>query len=248
MGLPIITLVFHGNLWQLLPKILRKEKVRYSLRRRASIKDIIESLGVPHTEVGTIQTSKRQVSFAYIPKEEKTIHIHPFSDFVVKSLPNRLWYERWTFDSYMVDVNALKLARNMRMAGIDTTIVPEMDVVDIALLAASEERVIVSRNRQLLKCAEVRFGQLLRSENHVDQLREVNDRFSLAAHLKPFSRCLSCNGPLESVVKKTIEHRLEPLTRRYYTIFKRCSVCEAIYWNGSHVQHMQKILAEIDWK
>lgn len=248
MGLPIIHFVFHGDLVELLPRAKRQKELRYALKRRASIKDILESLGIPHTEVGKIGVNKNQITFGFIPEEEVTIHIYPMTGNVVKSLPNLLWPDCWFFDRFMVDINALKLARNMRMAGIDTVIVPQMDVIDIAMLAAAEERVIVSRNRQLLKCAEVRYGQLLRSENHIEQLQEVNSRFHLAQHLEPFSRCLICNGSLQSVSKDSIEHLLEPLTKKYYSTFKRCHDCLAIYWEGSHVQHMKAVLSEIDWK
>lgn len=247
MNLPIIHFVFHGDVVQLLPREKRLRELRYPLKRRASVKDILEALGIPHTEVGEIEADSQQVTFGFVPEEEITIHIHPMTGDVVKSLPNQLWPDCWYFDRFMVDINALKLMRNMRMAGIDTVVVPQMDIVDIAMLAAAEERVLITRNRQLLKCAEVCYGQLLRSENHIEQLREVNDRFHLGKHLKPFSRCLTCNGSLQLISKSSIEHLLEPLTKKYYSTFKRCEDCLAIYWSGSHVQHMQAVLSKIEW-
>ena len=248
MTLPIIHFVFHGDVVRLLSKSRRGRKLKHSLKRRASIKDILEALGIPHTEVGMIKANNKQISFEFIPEEEIIIHIYPMTGDVVKSLPNLLWPDCWFFNRFMVDINALKLARNMRMAGIDTIVVPQMDVVDIAMLAAAEERVIVTRNRQLLKCAEIKYGQLLRSEKHIVQLQEVNNRFHLAKHLKPFSRCLTCNGTLQFVAKDTIEELLEPLTKKYYSTFKRCQDCLTIYWNGSHVRHMRAVLSEIEWK
>ncbi len=247
MTLPIITFIFHGELKKLLKSTNQYGVVRYNLRRRASLKDILESLNVPHTEIGLIIHQEKEVDFSYIPREAQTIHIYPMTGAVIRSLPNLLWPERWLFDRFMVDINALKLARNMRMAGIDTAIVPEMSVVDTGIIAANENRVVLTRNRQLLKCAEIIYGQLLSSENHIEQLREVNSRFALKNLLKPFSRCLNCNGQLQSVAKSTIEHLLEPLTKKFYTDFKRCEYCRDIYWRGSHVHHMEAMLAEIDW-
>ena len=248
MGLPVIHFFFHGDLVSLLPRAKRLRDLHYNIQRRASIKDILEALGIPHTEVGKIEANNQQIHFDFIPKEEITLHVHPMTADVVQSLPNRLWPDCWFFDRFMVDINALKLARNLRLAGIDTVVVPQMDVIDIAMFAATEERVLVTRNRQLLKCAEVCFGQLLRSENHIQQLREVNERFRLKKHLKPFSRCLTCNGLLQSVTKSSIEHILEPLTQKYYSVFKRCHNCLAIYWNGSHISRMQAVLSEIEWR
>ncbi len=249
MGMPIIHFIFHGDLVQLLPRAKRQKELRYCIKRRASLKDIVEAQGIPHTEIGRIEANKKQISFDFIPEEEIVIHIYPMTGRVIKSLPNALWHECWVFDRFMVDINALKLARNMRMAGIDTVIVPtQLDVVDTAMLAAEEERVLLTRNRQLLKCAEIYYGQLLRSENHIEQLQEVNSRFHLAKHIKPFSRCLTCNGLLQSVTKVSVEHLLEPLTKQYYSIFKRCQDCMSIYWDGSHVQHMKEVLSKIDWK
>lgn len=242
----VVTLLFHGNLADLLKKDFRQGMVQYSLNRRASVKDIIESLGVPHTEVGKILVDGSETDFDYLPGGEEDIHIYPMTGGVVASLPSLLWQERWNFDRFMVDVNVLKLARNLRMAGIDTTIVPDLDLIDIGVSATEQARVLLTRNRQLLKCSTVMYGQLLRFEDHLTQLREVVDRFRLKSQLQPFSRCLTCNGLLEPIAKESIEHLLQPLTKRYYTIFKRCDHCLAIYWHGSHMQHMQAILDEIE--
>ena len=242
----VLTLTFHDSLAGLLNKDIRHGRIQYALNRRASIKDIIESLGIPHTEIGKIIVHGAETGFDYLPSLDVAIHIHPMTRAVVASLPNTLWQERWSFDAFMVDVNVMKLARNLRIAGFDTTIVPELDLVDIGAVASEQERVILTRNRQLLKCSTVMFGQLLRSEEHRIQLREVASRFGLASRMQPFSRCLTCNGSLEPVKKKSIEHLLKPLTRKYYTQFKRCTLCQAIYWHGSHTPHIQAILAEVE--
>ena len=204
-------------------------------------------MGIPHTEIGMMLSAETSLSFRYLPKDSMTIHVYEMTGEMLASLPSNLWPEPWLFDRFMVDINALKLLRNMRMAGIDTTIVPQIDPISIGMLAAMEERVILTRNRQLLKCAEVKFGQLLRSENHVEQLQEVVSRYNLKRYYQPFSRCLNCNVLLHSVSKMEINHLLEPLTRKYYLNFKRCENCEAIYWEGSHLEHMKEIMAQIDW-
>ena len=242
----MVTLTFYGNLIDLLKKVYRQGIVQYALTRRASIKDIIESLNIPHTEVGKLIVQGQEADFDYIPSKEVEIHVYPMTDRVLASLPSSLWREHWDFDRFMVDINALKLARNLRIAGINTTIVPEYDLIDIGMLATEQARVLLTRNRQLLKCSTVIYGQLLCSEDHIEQFNEVVSRFRLKSHFQPFSRCLNCNGLLKSVAKEDIEHLLEPLTKKYYTIFKRCEHCQTIYWHGSHMHHMQAILDQID--
>lgn len=241
----LLTLTFHDGLTDLLKKGFRHGAVAYALRRRASIKDIIESLGIPHTEVGRITVKGLNIGFDYIPCGDTAIYIYPMTADVVGSLPSVLWQEPWSFTAFMVDVNVLKLARNLRICGFDTTIVPDSDPVEAGIFAFEQKRVLLSRSRQLLKCSTIEYGQLLRSQNHIDQLKEVMSRFSLSTRIKPFSRCLTCNGLLEDVAKQCIEHLLEPLTRKYYHKFKRCRHCQSIYWHGSHTPHIQSILDEI---
>ena len=108
----------------------------------------------------------------------------------------------------------------------------------IVEMANMEERVVVTKNRELAKVGDLLFGQLLRSDDHRKQLLEVELRYELSALAKLMSRCLVCNGILSQVPKEKILRRLEPLTRKYYTTFKECSLCRKIYWPGSHHDRM----------
>jgi len=146
---------------------------------------------------------------------------------------------------FMVDINAQKLARNLRIIGIDTTIVPAARLVEIGSIATSQQRILITRNRELLKCNTVIHGHLLRSENHVIQLQEVVKRYRLKPHIKPYTRCTICNGDLRSITKQAVYHRLEPLTRKYFNTFKLCEDCEKVYWKGSHHDQMHQIVSGV---
>ncbi len=220
--------------------------VYYPLQRRASLKDIIESIGIPHTEIGKITYRGRGISFRYIPTERMRLDIFPFTARTLAELPNELWPKCFDPCNFIVDVNALKAARNLRMVGIDTEIVPDLSSVEIGRYAAEKRRIVITRDRDLLKCRTLLFGHLLRSENHLEQLKEVVERFNLRKLLKPFSRCVSCNSLLENVDKEEIYELLEPLTCKYYDKFKRCSGCREIYWQGSHHRQMKKRLSALD--
>ncbi len=231
-------LIFHGNTRDLVRLPLQEGMVQYPLNRRAAIKDIIEAAGVPHTEVGRIVWAGRDLTFHCIPVGGEQIHLYPFTNTISVTRATVLRPEPFAGLKFLVDTNAAKLARNLRMAGIDAASVPAAGNLDIARLAILEERIVLTRNRELLKVRTITFGQLLRSENPLQQLAEVVQRYNLQSRIRPFSRCLHCNAVLRPVAKEQIIDRLEPLTKKYYNDFKQCEMCTKIYWRGSHHERM----------
>ena len=238
---PQITLVFFGNNKELLSVPTSGDRVHSSLRRRASIKDIIEAVGVPHTEVFRLEQGGRDISFRYIPSGGDEIFVFPFDcehNWQTVSLLRPHPFARLRF---LVDLTALKLARNLRLLGLDSATIVDGDLRDIVNRANLEERVVLTRNRELLKIGALHFGQLLRSVDHKEQLLEVEERFKVSAAAQPMSRCLVCNEILQPVEKKSIEHRLKPLTRKYYHLFRECFSCRKLYWQGSHHDRMREM-------
>jgi hypothetical protein len=238
-----IRCVFYGSLVELLPGKKGTTEIFYPLRRRAAIKDIIESLAIPHTEVGKIEKEGVRLGFHHIAVAEEQFHIFPFDSETPILQPTVLRPIPFSSISFMVDDTVRRLGRNMRMAGLDTAVAPPGRLTEIAHLATFQERILVSRNRDLLKCKDVLFGQLIRSEDHIIQLREVLRRYIFVEKLQLLSRCLEFNTVLQPVKKEDVLHRLEPLTRKYYFIFKKCPGCGKIYWHGSHVEKMEKLIA-----
>ena len=233
-----LTLVFFGNNRDLLRAPSSGGTVLYDLNRRASIKDIIEALGVPHTEIFRLEHGGNDISFRHIPSGGEKILVFPFDQQNNGRTPSALRPKPYGELKFLVDMSALKLARNLRMAGFDTVTAVDWNLKDIVELAKREERVVVTRNRDLARMGDLLFGQLLRSDEHRKQLLEVEERYGLSATARPLSRCLVCNQILREVPKESILHRLEPLTRRYYRTFKECSLCRKIYWPGSHHDRM----------
>ncbi len=136
-------------------------------------------------------------------------------------------------------------ARLLRMAGIDTRYDPQQSEADLALHAVADNRIRLSRNRDLLRRKIITWAHLVRAEQPEEQLLEVIMLFGLQEMIRPFSRCLECNTMLEPVRKSAVLHRLEPLTRKYYHIFRRCPDCDRIYWQGSHQQHMGETMEQV---
>lgn len=245
MTFPCVSLIFHGDLPMLLPQKRAARVLKYDLTRRASLKDIIESQGIPHTEVAQILLKGKELRFSHIPEDGEEVDIMPFSDEISVFTPSLLRSRPVRPLKFMVDINVRKLARNLRIIGVDTTMVPAVRLVEIGNIATSRQRILLSRNRQLLKCNTVIHGQLLRSENHAIQLQEVVKRYKLKPHIKPFTRCITCNGNLRSIAKQAVYHRLEPLTRKYFSTFKQCEDCEKVYWQGSHHEPMNKLVNQV---
>jgi uncharacterized protein with PIN domain len=137
-----------------------------------------------------------------------------------------------------VDVNVGRLAALLRLTGFDTAYDNDLDDRRIAELAQSENRVVLTKNRALLKRNLIIFGRLVRAVLPEDQLTETLQFFGLAGPYNLFSRCLRCNRKLQPVAKAVILHRLEPKTKQYFNTFKTCPDCGRIYWRGSHYDAM----------
>ena len=237
-----LTLYFVGNIQDLVSLPTSAGKLVYPLTRRASIKDIIEAVGVPHIEIRRLDCGAGEIDLGYIPSGGEEILVYSFdrqNNWRTVSALRKLPFERICF---LVDMTALKLARNLRMAGLDTAVVREVKLKDIVSIANREKRIVITRNRELAKVKELHYGQLLRSEDHIEQFKEVEERYELSTFLQPMSRCLVCNELLAAVKKEQIIHRLEPLTKKYFTTFKECPSCRKIYWPGSHHERMAEML------
>jgi hypothetical protein len=238
-----LTLIFHGDTKEVLNKPYRnKSLVSYPLNRRASIKDIIESLGVPHTEIGCLLNRTEPLPFTFIPVGREEIHVYPLSPDIPVTSATLLRPTPLVGLHFMVDININKLAHLMRMAGIDTSSIPSESYRVITQAASDRKRILLSRNKDLLKYNQVIFGRLIRSQNPNEQFAEVVKLYALAPHFRPFSRCMLCNAVLVQVEKTDIKHRLEPLTKKHYTVFKECPSCNRLFWRGSHYEKMVKKL------
>ncbi len=241
-----LTLNLDQGLQQLPARTLRnKKRLVYPLTRRASIKDIIEALHIPHTEVGAIVLNETEIPFQHIPAAGEHLFLYSFPAGTDVTRPTLLRPEPLPKTAFLVDINVGKLARLLRMSGIDTWYDPELNETDLARNAVTADRILLSRNRDLLQRKIITWGHLVRAEQPEEQLLEVITIFGLQKMIKPFSRCLECNTLLQPVEKSTILHRLEPLTRKYYHTFRRCPACDQIYWKGSHQQHMGQTMQQL---
>jgi uncharacterized protein with PIN domain len=131
------------------------------------------------------------------------------------------------------------------MLGFDTLFFDNGDDRDLAAISAEQQRILLSRDRDLLMRRVITHGCYVRSMPPLEQLVYVIERLDLCRAIKPFSRCINCNGRLEAVAKEKIEHRLLDDTREAFHEFRQCQECGQIYWKGSHYQKMQRLVKKL---
>lgn len=204
-----------------------------------SIKHLIESLGVPHTEVGRIEANGLQVDFNYLAQNGDRINVFP----VAASMDGQ--YPSNQIPRFILDNHLGKLAAYLRLLGFDVAYRNDYQDEELARVSSQEERILLTRDRRLLMRSIVTLGYCVRSLEPKYQLVEVLQRYNLMKYARPFQRCLRCNGILYPVKKEMILERLEPLTRRYYDEFHICGACNQIYWKGSHYQRMIEFLNQV---
>lgn len=219
--------------------------VKYPVRRRASVKDVIEALGPPHGVVGGLMINGINTDFTPLLHPGDHVEVFPFTPPVDVTKPTLLRPKPLPGLAFLVDANVGKLGRLIRVLGFDAATANDEDDSQLAALAFHENRIVITKDRALLKHSKIAYGHLIRCEEPQEQLRSFLDYFGLAPPFRPFSRCLECNTSLRPVAKEAILHRLEPKTKKYFDAFQICPDCERIYWPGSHHQHMRNWLAAL---
>ncbi len=214
-------------------------EIIYPLERKTSIKHIIESLGVPHTEIGKIVAEDKEVDFNYIPGNSQKITVLSIIPPFDVTRPSLLRPEPLQKIRFVVDVNVGKLALLLRMLCLDAEYSPKFSDKDILSLCKKEKRIVLSKDTGLLECKQIIFGRHVRSVYPDDQLVEIIKFFGITGPFKFFAGCLRCNKKLVPISKKDILHRLEPKTKKYFNKFKICHQCRRIYWQGSHHEKMK---------
>lgn len=234
---------FHDELTDFLPSSFEGPGVHYDFDGKPSIKDSIEAIGIPHTEVELITVNGKSVGFGYHLKDGDEVSVYPVSSDV--DVAPRIKLRDEPVPVFIADVNLGKLARLLRMTGFDTVFRNNYSDHDVAGLAHMENRIVLTRDRCLLRHRIIAHGYWVRSSDPGRQLVEVLKRFDLWSGVIPFNRCLDCNGVIKPVPKLDILEQLEPRTVLYYDEFFRCTDCEKIYWKGSHYDHMNSVLEDL---
>jgi uncharacterized protein len=228
-----------------LPEERRKRDFAVEVDRARSVKDAIESVGVPHTEVDLIVVDGRSVDFTHLLRGGERVAVYPMFEALDISPVVRLRPRPLRDPRFVADVHLGKLARHLRMAGFDTLWTGHWDDDEIVQIAGVQKRTILTRDKGMLRRREVERGYFVRATESEAQLGEVIRALQLEPLVAPFTRCRECNVPLADVTKEEVLDRLPEKVRGYYERFKRCPGCERVYWEGTHFARMQGIFERL---
>ena len=238
-----VRLNFRGDLPFFLGSKRRRTIIERRLSEKTSVKDVIESCGVPHPEVDLILINGRPVDFYHTLRTNVDVDVYPVGFLPTFFTNKRLQLTH--FITFLADGHLGRLSRNLRLLGLDVAYLNAAEDRQLLEAMQRENRALLTRDRRLLMHGVVQTGYYPRSQYATEQTIEVIRRFDLLRSIAPFTRCLRCNAPLEKVGKAEIIEKLKPLTKIYYEEFRRCSGCGQIYWPGSHFSKLQKRIAEL---
>ncbi|MFD7437876.1 Mut7-C RNAse domain-containing protein [Streptomyces sp. NPDC059861] len=232
MNRPEIHVEFAADLRLFVPNGRRRGATPVSTDGVSTLGHVVESLGVPLTEVGALVVDGRTVPPAHVPRDGETVTVRAVRrPQQIAGAPLR----------FLLDVHLGTLARRLRLLGVDTAY-ESTDIGDPALAArsAAERRVMLSRDRGLLRRRELWAGAYVYSTSPEDQLRDILDRFS--PELRPWTRCTACNGLLREATKEEVAEQLKGGTHRSYDVFAQCRECGRAYWKGAHHEQLVAIV------
>ena len=236
---------FYAELNDFLAADRRQREFTYGFVGTPSVKDTIEAIGVPHTEVDVILVNGKSVDFDHLLEGGERVSVYPVFERYDVSPVTRLRPAPLRQTRFVADVHLGALARKLRLLGFDTVWERDLDDPAIIETAARERRIILTRDMGILKNGNVTHGYWLRATDPEEQLEEVIRALDLAGCLDPFVRCMECNGELEPIDRSDAAQSVPLQVFLVYREFRRCSQCGRIYWRGSHFDRLEKVVERV---
>lgn len=236
------TIRCYAELNDFLPRERRQVAFEHAWDGCVSVKDLLEGLGVPHGEVDLLLVNGESSGFERLVEDGDRVAAYPvFESFDIAS-ETKVRPEPLRQTRFVLDVHLGRLAAFLRLAGFDALYRRECGDAELAEIAAATKRILLSRDRSLLKRRIVTHGYYVRSTDPAQQLAEVVLRFDLARTARPFTRCTVCNGALSAVSRVEVADRVPPRSRRLYDDYRRCLDCGRVYWKGTHHERLRRLL------
>jgi uncharacterized protein with PIN domain len=223
----------------------RKQLFSYAFNGTPSVKDAIESLGVPHVEVDMILVNSVSVNFGFKLKNGDHVSVYPVFESLDISDVQHLRPIPLRDVRFVADIHLGRLAKYLRLLGFDTIYDRDLEDSKIISISLSQNRIILTRDKGILKNRRITHGYWIRSADPRKQLAEIVSKFDLRKLFNPFTRCLECNSLIINVPKEEIFAELLPKTRKYYNVFHICPDCGRIYWEGSHFEKMNQFVESL---
>ena len=243
--MPVARIRFYAELNDFLPRQDRHRDVERPFSRGATVKDLIEGAGVPHTEVDLVVIGGEAVPFDHRVEPDDRLAVYPVFEALDIGGTTRLRPTPLRDPRFVVDVHLGRLARHLRLLGFDTWYRTDADDDELAEVSVGEHRILLTRDRGLLKRSVITHGAHVHATDPEAQLEEVVARLDLASLARPFTRCLPCNGELQPASEADVARRVPPLARERHTRFWRCGSCGRLYWRGTHVARLEGIVSRV---
>jgi uncharacterized protein with PIN domain len=238
----LATYRFYEELNDFLARARRKREFKYDSARAETVKNAIEALGVPHTEVELIIANGKSVDFSHMVQDGDRVAVYPTFEALDIQPRLRMRPEPLRRLRFVADAHLGGLARLLRMLGCDTLYSNHLEDDDIRAISVRDGRVVLTRDRELLKCRDITHGCYVHALRPMDQWKEVVERLRLQQDARPFTLCLHCNEPLKAIDKAVVLDQLPGKVAKYYERFLTCPSCQRIYWEGSHWRRMRTSL------
>ena len=241
----VATLRFYEELNDFLPPSRRKRDITLAFDAPAPARHLIETLGVPHTEVELLLRNGESVDLEAVVADGDRLAVYPLFESLDITPLLRIRPRPLRRPRFLADAHLGRLAGYLRMLGFDTLDGGRADDRELARRAAREERILLTRDRALLMRREVTHGCYIRSRVPREQLAGLVRRLDLCRSIAPFRRCIRCNGVLEPVAKEMVVKRLPASVARCCHEFRRCPACGRVYWKGSHHRRMREMIRHL---
>ncbi len=236
---------FYEELNDFLPPAWRRVSFTYSVAGTRSVKDAVEAIGVPHTEIDLILVDGVSVGFEHLLRGGERVAVYPVFERLDIAPLQHLRPRPLRDPRFVLDTHLGKLARHLRLAGFDSLYRNDYRDEEIATASLAERRIILTRDKGLLKRRVITRGYFVRSIEARAQLREVLRAFQLEGALRPFSRCRECNAVLRPVAKEAVIERLPQKVREAHERFRLCPSCGRVYWEGTHYERLRGLLEQV---
>lgn len=236
---------FYEELNDFLPKQKRKVDFEAAFKWKRSIKDMIEALGVPHTEIDLILVNGKSKDFSYITQDGDRVSVYPAFESLNIEDVTRLRKIPLRRTKFIADIHLGDIVKYMRALGLDVYFDPSLSHRKIIEISGRENRIILTRSIKLLKFREITHGIFVRPGTTERAIIWILGYLDIKDRVRPFSRCLRCNNLLAPVPKERIAERIPPKTKGFCDEYSHCKSCDRIYWKGTHFIKMMKVIDRI---
>ncbi|HEX5682782.1 MAG TPA: Mut7-C RNAse domain-containing protein [Ideonella sp.] len=237
-----VTFRFYEELNDFIAPDRRRREFSCRCASNATVKHMIEALGVPHTEVELVLVNGDSVGFDRVLGDGDRVAVYPVFEALDVTPLLRVRERALRVTRFVADAHLGGLAHQLRLFGFDTLYDNHFEDAEIVRLAVEQGRIVLTRDRELLKRRDITHGCYVRALHRDQQLREVFERLDLAGSARPFTRCLCCNAPLRTIDKAEVVERLPTSVRERHERFACCEGCGRVFWEGTHWRRMRTMV------